>query len=502
VGAASETRFVLELPGPATRGPETRALRIGVAAPVEIPFAPAALPVLRSGPEVELGDGHRQYDGLIDGLLARMQEMGDFVREHSKREKSRHAWWPEIVKALLEFKDDDPSGRGLIVTIAGKMPAHLREIASAPKRVLRRIREGSRLDRVQELDVHCLLDYAQRPGRTPAEKAGQKQRLLSVTREETLNTLENRVTLDFCRRSLLAVRRYRDQNSFQEKKSTRLRHVLGYGRFCRAYLRDSTWDSVVPLTEPCRAPNYALAQNPRYMEVWREYLNLLRHADLREIVWRWPRRAWADVLRSVLGAEIRRGLEARQGRPLAKKPVRIGKAIARGSWFRNGDGEGDWRVKNVAGVAGCLYLVERSRIASFSGCPELALCNADYYLAWLPDVTSAAFYVPVWAMVGDVRYRDAAFADSQRNKWVTDASRSLGQLQGRLPPDVRLAGGLIARADWMKATAGAGNPPLRVPEHSQMPVWFWESRAFAEWGADRGVLEPVFERLLGHAPRD
>lgn len=503
VGVATETRVVLELPGPATRGPETRALRIGTAAPVVIPFAPDALPVWHGGPEVELEVGHKQYDGMIDGLLARMQEMGDFVRDQRKEEKSRHAWWPEIVKELMQFTDGDRAGRGLIVAIAGKMLPHLREIASTPKRALRRVREGSRIDRVQELDVHCLLDYAQRPGRTPAEKAGQKQRLLSVTRQETLNTLENRVTLDFCRRSLLAVRRYREQNSsIKETTSKRLLSVVAYGRSCRAYLRDPAWDGVVPLAEPCRAPNYVLAQNPRYVEVWREYLNLLRYADLREIVWRWPRRAWADVLRTVLGAEIRLCLEGLQGRPLAKKPVRIGKAIVVGSWFRNGDSEGDWRVKSPAGVAGCLYLVERSRIAPFSRCPELALCNADYYLAWLPDGTSAASYVPVWAMLGDVRWRDAAFADSQRRSWMESAAQSLNQLQVNLPPDVRLAGGLIARADWMAPSSDSGKPPRRDTEHLQVPVWLWESRAFAEWGADRGALEPVLERLLGHASRD
>ena len=141
--------------------------------------------------------------------------------------------------------------------------------------------------------------------RSASEQAGQKQRLLAVIRRESFDTLENRVTLDFCRRSRQAVRSYKEQNAkfaaFDPEKQTgskRLAKVLNYGKYCESYLGDSVWDGVSALAEPCRTPNYALAQNPLYVEVWREYLKLLRYANLREAVC--AGRAWPGLISCAL----------------------------------------------------------------------------------------------------------------------------------------------------------------------------------------------------------
>ena len=501
--------LLLELPGPAVRGPETKVLHIGGEQPVRLEFEPESTFQWRQGPETVLEPGHAQYDGFIDEALARMQEVEEFTAARCKRSASGHVWWPVLLNDFMGYRDTDEAGRGLIVGIAEKMPLYLRDIVAGPKRVLKRFREPSRLDRIQELDVHCLLDYAQRPGRSASEKAGQKQRLLAVIRRESFDTLENRVTLDFCRRSRQAVRSYKEQNAkfaaFDPEKQTgskRLAKVLNYGKYCESYLGDSVWDGVSALAEPCRTPNYALAQNPLYVEVWREYLKLLRYANLREAVWRWPRLAWADIVRAFVGDGIRAAMRETGSIRLAKRPLRNGRAIECGTWYREGGCEGDWLVRRDRAALGCLYLIERSEIRRFSATPYLELANADFYICWLPAGTKQAFYLPIWAMVGDLRWKDPAHADRERNEWAHDLENSLRVLQDRLTADVRLAGGAIIRPDWMSGRPGQTRAALKIDDQGPLPIWFIETHACGNWGDQVGIIGEIVEGLVSHAARN
>jgi len=501
--------LLLELPGPAVRGPETKALRIGVKQPLQLEYQPASTFQWRQGPETVLENGHVQYDGFIDDALARMQEVEEFAAARGKRSASGHVWWPVLLNDFMDYRDADEAGRGLIVGLAERMPLYLRDIVAGPKRVLKRFREPSRLDRIQELDVHCLLDYAQRPGRSASEKAGQKQRLLAVIRRESFDTLENRVTLDFCRRSRQAVRSYKEQNAkfaaFDPEKQTgskRLAKVLNYGKYCEAYLSDFVWDGVSVLAEPCRTPNYALAQNPLYVEVWREYLKLLRYANLREAAWRWPRLAWADIVRAFVGDGIRAEMRDTNALRLAKRPLRNGRTIERGSWFRDGGCEGDWLVRRDGVALGCLYLIERSDIRRFSATPHLELANADFYICWLPVGTNLSFYLPIWAMVGDLSWKDLDEAARTRTAWAHDLGDCLRALQGRLPADVRLAGGAIIRPDWMSGRPGGTRTTLKMADQGSLPIWFIETHACGNWGDQVGEIRTIVQGLVSHAARN
>ena len=500
----------IELPGPAVRGPETETLHIGKGGNLLIRFRLEALPKWRHGPETNLGTGHLEYDGFIDDALVRMQEVEDFVAALAKKEPSGHTWWPILLDEFIRYRDDDEAGRGLVVKMAEKMPAYLRDIASGPKRVLRRLREESRLDRIQELDVHCLLDFAQRPGRTAVEKAGQKQRLLSVRRQESVDTLENRVTLDFCRRSMLAVRSFREQNrriepyeqSERPNGSKRLARVGNYGKYCHAFLHDLLWEEVGTLSEPCRTPNYALAQNPLYVEVWREYLKLLRYANLRETVWRWPRRAWVDIVRIFVGEGIRKIFEGSDSVRLASKPLRVGRTIEHGSWYRKGSCDGDWLMRSKGQDRGCFFVVDRSEIEAFSRCPEMAMANADIYLARLPRGTKTSFYIPIWGMVGDLRWKEPSFAGQTRIEWVTDLASSLACLQKKMSGNSRISGGLVIRANWMIEKPGRTEFILRPSANISLPIWFLETHAYGGWEAQPTALREVVERLTSNVTRD
>jgi hypothetical protein len=505
-----DSYLLVELPGPAVRGPETEALRIGTRGDLSVRFVTEALPKWRHGPETILNFGQTKYDGFIDDALTRMQEARDFFVEIAGRNPSGHVYWTHFLDEFIEYRDEDEAARGLIVKIAEKMPSYLRDIAFGPKRILRRLREESRLDRIQELDVHCLLDFAQRPGRTAVEKAGQKQRLLAVKRQETLDTLENRVALDFCRRCVLAIRSFQDQNEHvlpydeddQPKGSKRLAQVMKYGKYCHAYLQDPVWAEVSTLLEPCRTPNYALAQNPLYVEVWREYLKLLRYANLRETVWRWPRKTWSDVARMIAFEGTRSALDGMESVKLSDPPVRIASTIEKGCWYRQAECGCGWLIRNDGVDVGCLYFLDRVEISSFSQCDELAMANADFYLAWLPRDSRAVFYLPIWAVVGDIRWKDPEYAARTREAWIDDLSRSLEVLRNMMPAPSRLSGGLAIRADWMCERPGV-TKMVQTPDGStDLPVWFLESHAHGGWKDQPSVIHQVVNRLVHNASRN
>lgn len=66
----------------------------------------------------------------------------------------------------------------------------LREIAPKMRHQLRRKAELMPIGQIQEMDSYCLRDYIRRPGHSPEEKAGAKQQLMGIIREQNFNTIE------------------------------------------------------------------------------------------------------------------------------------------------------------------------------------------------------------------------------------------------------------------------------------------------------------------------
>ena len=104
----------------------------------------------------------------------------------------------KVLEEICSYVDNDPARQAAIVDMADKLPLHLEKITKQPRRTLKRIRDQERIQRVREMDKACLINLARRPGVAIAEKAGPRQRILAVRREETNNTLENRVVRHCC----------------------------------------------------------------------------------------------------------------------------------------------------------------------------------------------------------------------------------------------------------------------------------------------------------------
>jgi hypothetical protein len=120
----------------------------------------------------------------------------------------------------------------------------------------------------------------------------------------------------------------------------------------------------------------------------------------------------------------------------------------------------------------------------------------------LPVGTKQAFYLPIWAMVGDLSWKDLDEAARNRTAWSHDLGDCLRVLQGRLPANVRLAGGAIIRPDWMSGRPGRTRTALMIADQGPLPIWFIETHACGNWGDQVGVIREIVEGLVGHAARN
>lgn len=512
--------YLLELPGPAVKGPERERLQLGGNKDYVCAYDEQNCPTWRQDhdtPASQAPVNEKAYNTFVDNLLCRVQEFEEFhgniysyddavdsvtnspddpKKGERRRYSPRTVTWDAILDRFIAFKDGDPARLDLIVKQARRMQPFLRDICRGPKRVLQRIHEQAPLDRIQELDTHCLLDYARRPGRNAPEKAGGRQRLMSVQRHESFNTLENRVVVDFCRRSMALCRSYLEQHKkLDQSKSPRLRSVRKYQQFLMAYLADVAWQDVKPLSEPCRMPNYVLSENPLYVEIWKSYLEILKNADLRECIWRWPRRIWADLMRVLLGEVLRKEFDQSAGLaglPLACRPVHVTKSLQGVALLSKKTFPGGWWLgRNER--PGCLYVIDRSDIACFfPDAVGLSLCNADLYLTWMPDdAMQSVAILPVWGMVGDLRWGNSE-ADDQ--DMILEWCESLEECMRtwRLPSGMRLAGAALVHANW----TGFEAQELDIGS-TQMPLWFIQIHSQGAWQqADLDKLKAPIRRLL------
>src|SRR5690606_32651109 len=144
--------------------------------------------------------------------------------------------------------------------------------------------DQERITRIAQMDVSCMRDLARRPGTTVAEKAGPRQRLLAVKRQESLATLENRVTRHCLELAQTSCKRYLALNG-HHTKSKRVESVRRFQRLAQHLFSQSSLAAVPTLATPCRTPNHALLQNVHYTPVWRAYCGLVGNEDLRGMLW-------------------------------------------------------------------------------------------------------------------------------------------------------------------------------------------------------------------------
>ena len=353
--------------------------------------------------------------------------MSDFLYQY--RDKSGELLADKSISQACEDLRDylgsrrDFAPESLIVRIARETQASIKDIVENPRVVLRREHQQVPLDRMQEIDVYALQDYARRPGRTSAMKAGHRQRLMAVVRNETPDTYENRVVRTFIELSEGAARQYKEEmcsrcprrgvciqkDPLQEEScpSERIKTVASFSLFCKMMLNTSHFMSVARLAEPKTQPNYVLQQNPRYLIIWKFYQRLLRQEDVESDVWKWKRRTWSDVLRLFMMYFWCERIPRIDSFVMqtSRKPFMIRPENERGGWLCSDPFEDGAVFKFNDGYV-TFYILNKESVDHLIG-PEFQRLNADFF--WVAKSSTNVFrtrIMPVWCFCPDESWEE------------------------------------------------------------------------------------------------
>ena len=190
--------------------------------------------------------------------------------------------WNEISEIIKT--DDESPPENIVTQFSRDYYNSIEEILLALRKVLVRERKKVSLGLVQQVDAQCLRWLTRQPGRDGVEKAGARQRILAVVRQENYNTLENRVFKDFLVRTAqetaIYLRKY--ERCFPEheiiQRVKRLRHL------CENGMNEPLLGSVGEIRD-LPVPNYVLQQERRYSKIWKAYVELIRQAAVAERLW-------------------------------------------------------------------------------------------------------------------------------------------------------------------------------------------------------------------------
>lgn len=404
----------------------------------------------------------RLHFALTDAFIHLANRL--YVDKRSKKGKPL-ADWP-LAEACADFRsylsdEQDFAPESLIVEIAGSCLAPLAGIMTSPRLVLYRRHAEVQMDRLQELDEYSLRALAHRPGKRIAEKAGGKQRLTGVVRLETADTYENRVVLDFIRRTLRVADQYcremcgrcpragecatRDpRREGAACRSRRVRKVADYMARCRAWLLTDVAHEVARLAQPVQRANYVLQQNPRYVTVWRMYLRLLRQENVEEDVWRWMRRTWTDYLRLTLMLAWEERLKKCAVVELSHRPLKLTERNLRGRWLCRDPFEEALVLSVGEDRYQTIYLLDGEEMELLTRCAGLhAKLNADVYRVCV-EADGSKGVMPIWGIVGCRGFEDECDDGalvSEIQTLAEEVNRELVQRNGR----VDICGGVVAR---------------------------------------------------------
>lgn len=257
----------------------------------------------------------------MNEVLARIQELEDALDDPI-------SLWPRLRAAWKRAEDEADPRMAEIVKQSREIGPVLKDLEHRIRRVLRRTRELTPLDRVQELDRASMLWLSRQPGRTVAERAGPAQRILSTVRHENFDTLENRMFHAYVRLASLVAREWQREHR-RAAGSDRYRLVDVFRLRCRALARDLA-EMKVGVAEPGITPNYVLIQDKGYRTVRLAWERLIRRERILDDLWAWQAQTWTDfsVLAIVLAID-----EMEETQPIAQSPVVWRQEAVTGRWF-------------------------------------------------------------------------------------------------------------------------------------------------------------------------
>lgn len=229
---------------------------------------------------------------VAHALMLRGESVWDRLHEVETALTDPVNLWSELRLQWAEDDDESDPRMDIIVRHAMQLSRTLDELDRAPRRVLRRTHEMVPLDRVQEMDRKTMSWLVRQPGETLAERAGDSQRVLAVTRQENFDTLENRVVRAYAELASHVARDYLERNG-RKRLSRRVQKVKEFGKRAKRLGRDLAARGV-RRAEPGVTPNFVLQQNPRYHAVWDGWQELLTQERLLDELWSWQAASWEE----------------------------------------------------------------------------------------------------------------------------------------------------------------------------------------------------------------
>lgn len=233
----------------------------------------------------------------------------------------------------------------VIVRQARELAKVIESVGRKPRKVLRRVHRSLPVGRVQEIDRRAMLLLARQPGTDLAEKAGDRQRLVAVAREENFDILENRVLRSYAELAARVGRDYLARNRTRAS-SRRARDVERFVQRCRGLARDLAARSV-RLAEAGVTPNFVLQQSPEYRKIWDAWGELRRQDQIEDDLWRWQALSWSEYCALVLMVAL---IAVPGAQVVSSSPI----------WFRDEQHRGRWIEWDSP--LGVVYLPEQSLV--------------------------------------------------------------------------------------------------------------------------------------------
>lgn len=397
----------------------------------------------------------------MNEVTARVQELGEALDDPS-------TLWARLRAAWDRAEDEEDPRMAEIVRQARGLTPILKPFRDHIRRVLRRHREPTPLDRVQEMDRASMRWLSRQPGRTTAERAGSEQRIMAVVRHQNFDTLENRVAHAYL---LLAVEVGREwlREHPRAQGSQRFKLVQGYVKFCKA-LAVELDDLGVGIAEPDVTPNYVLLEDRTYRKIREAWEALLKREKALDELWAWQAQTWTDfsVLAVVLALH-----DVEDAELIAQSPIRFLAESANGIWFE--------QERPIA----VFWLRQIGRVVEVMARPErpgtlLTLARAHVALRISDPLDRSAFphRVAVWTPHAMERL-DLPAAAHQAAGRLSDLARVPGQQE-------RIRHGLIL-------TPGHHNPESIATERGGV---FVEAIAFDATGASLAAGRAAIRAFL------
>ena len=226
-----------------------------------------------------------EASGRMHRVLARIAELEGALDDPENL-------WQRLQEAWDRAEDESDPRMSEIVRQSDQVKPHLLELQKRIRRVLRRNRELTPLNRVQEMDRASMLWMVRQPGKNTAERAGADQRVLAIVRHENFDTLENRVLHAYLRLASHFARQWLREHK-RANTSARFKMVESYFRLCRRLARELA-NIGVSVAEPGVPANYVLMEDRGYRAVDEAWDRLLRQDKAEDELWAWQAESWTD----------------------------------------------------------------------------------------------------------------------------------------------------------------------------------------------------------------